>query len=160
MTCNNDYCEIERTDTKQEDYPTKRNLDGCYFRVERDGKWTNLCFSDMTDTERGKDVPEVAPGLDVLPPQSGEVLDNHAVHFPRRDVVHHSLERGTVKNDPAVSVVHLRGNKLNVRVFCQIIPHQLFLVGNAVALRVVVIRVRKPQILRCPVSRHGKRTPF
>ena len=30
----------------------ERNLDGCYFRVQRDGKWRNLCFSDLTDEER------------------------------------------------------------------------------------------------------------
>ena len=29
-----------------------RNLDGIYFRVERDGKWQNLCFSDLTEEER------------------------------------------------------------------------------------------------------------
>ena len=29
-----------------------RNLDGCYFRVERGGKWQNICFSDLTETER------------------------------------------------------------------------------------------------------------
>ena len=29
-----------------------RNLDGCYFRVERDGKWQNVCFSDLTSDER------------------------------------------------------------------------------------------------------------
>lgn len=56
MTCNNDYCEIERTDTTQEGYPTKRDLDGAYFRVERDGKWQNLCFSDLTETERNKQM--------------------------------------------------------------------------------------------------------
>lgn len=32
----------------------KRNLDGVYFRVERDGKWDNICFSDMTKEERNK----------------------------------------------------------------------------------------------------------
>lgn len=32
----------------------KRNLDGIYFRVERDGKWDNVCFSDLTDEERNK----------------------------------------------------------------------------------------------------------
>lgn len=26
----------------------KRNLDGVYFRVERDGKFDNVCFSDLT----------------------------------------------------------------------------------------------------------------
>lgn len=29
----------------------KRNLDGAYFRVERDGKWQSICFSDLTDEE-------------------------------------------------------------------------------------------------------------
>lgn len=33
-------------------YPTKRNLDGIYFRVQRDGKWVNVCYSDMTWDER------------------------------------------------------------------------------------------------------------
>lgn len=47
MGCNDDYCVVEK-------YPEKRNLDGCYFRVERDGKWQNICFSDLTETERGK----------------------------------------------------------------------------------------------------------
>lgn len=31
-----------------------RNLDGCYFRVQRDGKWQNVCFSDLTEEEREK----------------------------------------------------------------------------------------------------------
>lgn len=29
-----------------------RNLDGVYFRVNRDGKWCNVCFSDLTDKEK------------------------------------------------------------------------------------------------------------
>ena len=29
-----------------------RNLDGCYFRVKRDDKWQNVCFSDLTPVER------------------------------------------------------------------------------------------------------------
>lgn len=28
-----------------------RNLDGVYFRVERNGKWETVCFSDLTDEE-------------------------------------------------------------------------------------------------------------
>lgn len=31
-----------------------RNLDGVYFRVMRDGKWKNICFSDMTKEEMEK----------------------------------------------------------------------------------------------------------
>ena len=37
-----------------DNYPVQRNLDGCYFRVERDGNWLSICFSDLTETERGK----------------------------------------------------------------------------------------------------------
>ena len=29
-----------------------RNLDGCYFRVQRGGQWQNICFSDLTEEER------------------------------------------------------------------------------------------------------------
>ena len=28
-----------------------RDLDGIYFRVKRDDRWQNICFSDMTDEE-------------------------------------------------------------------------------------------------------------
>ena len=28
-----------------------RNLDGVYFRVKRDGRWRNICFSDLTEQE-------------------------------------------------------------------------------------------------------------
>jgi len=30
---------------------TNRDLDGVYFRIERDGKWDDICFSDLTDHE-------------------------------------------------------------------------------------------------------------
>lgn len=39
----------------------KRNLDGVYFRVKRDDKWDNVCFSDLTDEERN----EVMNGRDI-----------------------------------------------------------------------------------------------
>lgn len=29
----------------------KRELDGYYFRVKRDDKWQNICFSDLTREE-------------------------------------------------------------------------------------------------------------
>lgn len=34
------------------DYPTKRKVDGVYFRVKRGGKFENVCFSDLTNYER------------------------------------------------------------------------------------------------------------
>ena len=30
----------------------QRNLDGVYFRVQREGGWRNVCYSDMTPDER------------------------------------------------------------------------------------------------------------
>lgn len=27
------------------------NVDGMYFRIERDGKWKNICFSDLEENE-------------------------------------------------------------------------------------------------------------
>lgn len=29
----------------------QRGMDGVYFRVKRDGRWKNVCFSDMTEEE-------------------------------------------------------------------------------------------------------------
>ena len=28
-----------------------RELDGVYFRIKRDNKWQNICFSDLTEEE-------------------------------------------------------------------------------------------------------------
>lgn len=39
-------------------YPVKRELDGCYFRLQRDGKWHNVCWTDMTEEERAEIVKE------------------------------------------------------------------------------------------------------
>lgn len=36
----------------------QRNLDGVYFRVQRDGKWLNVCYSDMTPDERKATIYE------------------------------------------------------------------------------------------------------
>lgn len=33
-------------------YPEVRDLDGYYFRVQRDGKWVALCFTDLTYKEQ------------------------------------------------------------------------------------------------------------
>ena len=32
----------------------KRDLDGVYFRVQRAGLWTNVCWTDLTDEERAQ----------------------------------------------------------------------------------------------------------
>lgn len=32
----------------------QRNLDNAYFRVNRDGKWLSVCWTDLTPAERGQ----------------------------------------------------------------------------------------------------------
>ena len=45
-------------------YPIERELDGIYYRVERDGKWCNLCFTDLTTSEQEKMIKKYdAEGL-------------------------------------------------------------------------------------------------
>ena len=38
-----------------------RNLDGIYFRVERDAKWQTFCFSDLTEDEQRKVLKDKSP---------------------------------------------------------------------------------------------------
>lgn len=35
-----------------------RNMDGAYFRVERNGKWQDVCFTDLTLEEIDKVIGE------------------------------------------------------------------------------------------------------
>ena len=35
-------------------YPKERNLDGIYYRVQRDGKWCNRCYTDLTEDEQNE----------------------------------------------------------------------------------------------------------
>ena len=35
-------------------YPIKRDLEGIYFRVERNNKWETICFTDLTDDEKNE----------------------------------------------------------------------------------------------------------
>ncbi len=38
--------------TEKEIYPMQRNLDGVYYRTERDGKFADVCFTDLTTEEQ------------------------------------------------------------------------------------------------------------
>lgn len=49
---------------KQEEakkYPVVLELDGIYYRVCRDGKWQNRCFSDLTKTEQEAFMSTLSP---------------------------------------------------------------------------------------------------
>lgn len=51
----------------------QRNLDGVYFRMERDGKQTDVCFSDLTEEEMDK----------VMKDKEGEWLKRLCKHLAR-----------------------------------------------------------------------------
>ena len=40
--------------SNKEEIPVKRDLDGIYFRVLRNGRWEARCFSDLTHEEQEK----------------------------------------------------------------------------------------------------------
>ena len=49
---------------KQEEsknYPAVLELDGIFYRVCRDGKWQNRCFSDLTKTEQEAFMSTLSP---------------------------------------------------------------------------------------------------
>ena len=37
------------------------NLDGVYFRIERNNKWESVCYSDMTQEERDNATKNKSP---------------------------------------------------------------------------------------------------
>ena len=51
----------------------KRNLDGVFFRVFRDGKWDNVCFTDLTESEQ----------IEMLSGWEKENLTNMCLHLAR-----------------------------------------------------------------------------
>ena len=64
-------------------YPIRRDLDGCFFRVQRDGKWFSLCWTDLTKEERegftkDKDIYWLARMLEYITEEyrkTGDQLD-------------------------------------------------------------------------------------
>lgn len=50
------------------------------------------------DAIGGEYLPEIAASLDILPAQAGQVLDDHTVDLAGNNIVHHFLERRTVKS--------------------------------------------------------------
>ncbi len=115
---------------------------------------------DKPNAVGGKDLPEIAASLNVLPAQAGQVLDDHAVDLAGNNVVHHFLERRTVEQNTAVTVVHPLRYQLDVRVSGYEVLDELLLVGNTVTLYAVVGRVGQAQVCVAAIFRHKKVTPL
>lgn len=49
---------IYEEDHEENVYPVQRDLDGAYFRVKRDGKFCDVCFSDLNDEEMDAVLPK------------------------------------------------------------------------------------------------------
>ena len=43
------------------EYPKARNLDGAYFRIERNGSWHNVAFTDLTSEEQDEILSKFSP---------------------------------------------------------------------------------------------------
>lgn len=43
------------------EYPKARNLDGAYFRVERDGHWHSVAFTDLTTEDQDDVLQKFSP---------------------------------------------------------------------------------------------------
>ena len=48
----------------------------------------------------------ISAGINILPPEPGQILDHYAVHNALLDILHHQLERRPLKTGTAVPVVH------------------------------------------------------
>lgn len=66
-------------------YPTERELDGIYFKVERNGIMKNICFSDMTADERKQCIASY----------DAEALRRMCIHFS--DVIQNIGEQFNLK---------------------------------------------------------------
>lgn len=61
-----------------------RNLDGMFFRIKRDGRYQNICFSDMTTEERlevlkDKDVEFMRRMCLIMAEKMGEIGDKYDI---------------------------------------------------------------------------------
>ena len=74
-------------------------------------------------------------------PKPRQILDDNTIRRAAFDEFHHLHKRGAVIKNAAVSVINLFTNDLDFGVLCEEIINQLSLVGNAVALNGLVIRV-------------------
>ena len=50
--------------SNKEEIPVKRDLDGIYYRVLRNGRWVARCFSDLTHEEQDEMIKDY--GVDGL----------------------------------------------------------------------------------------------
>ena len=94
---------------------------------------------------------DIPAGLNIVPPEPGQVLHHHAVHLPLPDILQHQPESRALKIHPAEPVVHTFRNNPDICFVFQEIFNELPLVGDAVALRPgsvrnIAIFFRKPHI--------------
>lgn len=43
-------------------FPERLELDGVFFRVNRNNKYFNICFSDLTENEQNEILEKMSPG--------------------------------------------------------------------------------------------------
>ena len=80
-----------------------------------------------------KDTAHIAASLNILTAKTGKIFDDDTVDLSLQDVIHHFFKSRTVKDNPAVPIVYLFGNQLDLRVAAHEIFDQLSLVAYTVA---------------------------
>ena len=103
---------------------------------------------DEADAVGRENPAQIPPGLDVLPPQPGQILDDDAVDLSGSDVVHHILVGGTVEEETGVPVVHFFLDQRDIRIPGDEILDDPALIAHAVALGRAVVGVGEADIGR------------
>ena len=120
----------------------------CRVKLVRDRNKTDVVGMEI--------LFDIITGINGIPSQPGEVLDNHTVNMARLNIRKHLLEAGAVKENPAVTVVNLFRHDFNLRVPGNVIIDQPPLVGDAVAFHRLIIGIRKTDVLNGFVNLHKK----
>lgn len=69
-----------------------RNISGVFFRAERDGKWENICFEELTEEEQNR----------VMEGRSGEWLASLCKHLAS-ELLALAVFTGITKNEDAIN---------------------------------------------------------
>ena len=97
---------------------------------------------------------DVVAGVDGVPPQTGEVFDNHAVYMTGLNIREHLLKARTVEVCPGRAVVDIGIVYADLRVLLQIAGNNHLLGFNGYAVRVGILH-RKADVDRGAASGVG-----
>lgn len=63
---------------------------------------------DVADAKHGEPLLDVQPRVELVAPQSGQVLGDDGADLPVFHICHHLLEAGAVEAAPGIAVIHIK----------------------------------------------------